>query len=115
MAKEGRNERGQFTKGNKEGKRFRSSDGSATEAQLRSSEAQVQNRIVADALRRALLEKDPDTGELAIVTIAKKTVLRTKGQGSPGDLRVMADILGELTQKVDLNGEIDLNFKFGGE
>ena len=111
MAKEGRDEKGRFKKGNKLG----ISTEVARERQLQAAESRKDNRIVADALRRALLEKDPDTGELAIVTIAKKTVLRTKGQGSPGDLRVMADILGELTQKVDLNGEIDLNFKFGGE
>ena len=111
MAKEGRDDKGRFKKGNKLG----ISTEVARERQLQAAESRKDNRIVADALRRALLEKDPDTGELAIVTIAKKTVLRTKGQGSPGDLRVMADILGELTQKVDLNGEIDLNFKFGGE
>ena len=111
MAKEGRDEKGRFKKGNKLG----ISTEVARERQLQAAESRKDNRIVADALRRALLEKDPDTGELAIVTIAKKTVSRTKGQGSPGDLRVMADILGELTQKVDLNGEIDLAFKFGGE
>ena len=110
-----RDKRGRFKKGHTPDGAKPFNEGTAKEMQLRSAEARSENRIVADALRRALLEKDPDTGELAIATIAKKTVSRTKGQGSPGDLRVMADILGELTQKVDLNGEIDLNFKFGGE
>ena len=111
MAKEGRDEKGRFKKGNKLG----ITTEVARERQLQAAESRKENRIVADALRRALLSTDKETGELAIVTIARKTVERTKGQGSPGDLRVMADILGELTQKVDLNGEIDLNFKFGGE
>lgn len=113
MAKEGRDEKGRFQKGNKAGKRFRSDDGSATEAQRNSSEAQVQNRIVADALRRALLGRDPDTGDPMIKSIVEGVTARTKKNGSFGDLRVAADILGELEQKNGTNLNIQLQFKFG--
>ena len=113
MAKEGRDEKGRFQKGNKAGKRFRSDDGSATEAQRNSSEAQVQNRIVADALRRALLGKDPDTGNPMIESIVKGAAERARKGGTFSDVRVAADILGELEQKIDHSGSIELSFKFG--
>lgn len=48
--------------------------------------------------------KDPETGDPYIVAIATKTVERMKGQGGIGDLRVAADILGELEQKVTHEG-----------
>lgn len=115
MAKEGRNEKGQFVNGNKEGRRFRSDDGSATEMQLRSSEAQVQNRLVAEALRRALLGKDPDTGDPMIKSIVDGVTSRSRKTGTFGDLRIAADILGELEQKVTENVNMELKFKFGGE
>lgn len=115
MAKEGRNEKGQFVKGNKEGKRFRSCDGSATDAQLRSSEAQVQNRIVADAIRRAILGKNKATGNPVIDDLVTSTLERMQKGGSMGDLRAMADVLGELEQKVTENITMEMKFKFGDE
>ncbi len=83
--------------------------------QLRSAEARKENRIVADALRRALTGKDPDTGDPYIVAIANKTVERMNKQGGIGDLRVAADILGELEQKVTENITMEMKFKFGDE
>ena len=108
MAKEGRDEKGRYIKGhgpiNKE---------VAKDYQLKSAEARKDNRIVADALRRALLGKDPDTGNPMIVSIVENTLKRTNKGGNMGDLRVAADILGELEQKIDHSGSIELSFKFG--
>ena len=73
----------------------------------------MENHIVADALRRALLGKDPDTGNPMIVSIVENTLKRTNKGGTMGDLRVAADILGELEQKIDHSGSIELSFKFG--
>lgn len=109
MAKEGRDDKGRFVKGNTHG----ISTESAREMQKKSSAKQVENHIVADALRRALLGKDPDTGNPMIVSIVENTLKRTNKGGSMGDLRVAADILGELEQKIDHSGSIELSFKFG--
>lgn len=115
MAKEGRNEKGQFVKGRRPpvGNQFSESD--AREMQLRSAESRSGNRIVADALRRALLGKDPDTGDPMIKSIVDGVTSRSKKTGTFGDLRVAADILGELEQKVTENVNIELKFKFGDE
>ena len=113
MAKEGRDAKGRFVKGvtPKGAKPF--CEGTAKEMQKRSSAKQVENHIVADALRRALLGKDPDTGNPMIVSIVENTLKRTNKGGNMGDLRVAADILGELEQKIDHSGSIELSFKFG--
>ena len=114
MAKN-RDERGRFVKGvTPEGaKPF--SEGVAKEMQLRSAEARSENAIVANAIRRAILGKDPDTGNPVIDELVGNTISRMTKQGSMCDLRAMADVLGELEQKVNLSGEMNHTFKFGDE
>ena len=112
MAKN-RDEKGRFIPGvTPEGaKPF--NEGTAKEMQSRSAEARKDNRIVADALRRALLGKDPDTGNPMIESIVKGAAERARKGGTFSDVRVAADILGELEQKIDHSGSIELVFKFG--
>lgn len=99
MAKEGRDEKGRYIKGhgpiNKD---------TAREMQLRSAEARKENRLMADAVQRALLRKHKETGNPVIDEVVEKIVDRLEQQGSTGDLRVLADIMGELTQKVQHEG-----------
>ena len=109
MAKEGRDDKGRFVKGNTLG----ITTDVARERQLKAAEVRKDNRIVADTLRRALLGKDPDTGNPMIVSLVENTLKRTNKGGTMGDLRVAADILGELEQKIDHSGSIELSFKFG--
>ena len=109
MAKEGRDEKGRFVKGNTLG----ITTEVARERQLKSAEVRKDNHLVADTLRRALLGKDPDTGNPMIVSIVENTLKRTNKGGNMGDRRVAADILGELEQKIDHSGSIELSFKFG--
>ena len=85
----------------------------AREYQKKSAEVRKENRIVADTLRRALLGNDPETGNPMIVSLVENTLKRTNKGGTMGDLRVAADILGELEQKIDHSGSIELSFKFG--
>ena len=85
----------------------------ARDYQKKSAEARKENRIVADTLRRALLGNDPETGNPMIVSLVENTLKRTNKGGTMGDLRVAADILGELEQKIDHSGSIELSFKFG--
>ena len=114
MAKN-RDERGRFVKGVTPEGAIPFSEGNAKEMQLRSAEARSENAIVANAIRRAILGKDPDTGNPMIEELVNNTISRMKRQGSMGDLRTMADVLGELEQKVNLTGEVDFTFKFGDE
>lgn len=114
MAKN-RDERGRFVKGVTPEGAIPFSEGNAKEMQLRSAEARSENAIVANAIRRAILGRDPDTGNPMIDELVSNTISRMKRQGSMGDLRTMADVLGELEQKVNLTGEVDFTFKFGDE
>ena len=114
MAKN-RDERGRFVKGVTPEGAIPFSEGNAKEMQLRSAEARSENAIVANAIRRAILGRDPETGNPVIDEVVGNTVSRMKRQGSMGDLRAMADVLGELEQKLNLTGEMNHTFKFGDE
>ena len=114
MAKEGRNEKGQFLPGRKPPVGRQSlSTGVAREMQERSAEERVRNGIVSKAVRDCLNGKDPETGDKMINALVKSIVKRMVERGSAGDLRALADIMGELEQKVEVSGDIDFKFKFG--
>lgn len=110
MAKEGRDEKGRYIKGHgpitKE---------IARERQKQAAEARKENRLIASALQRALLRPDKQTGNPAIDCIVEKVVERLTQGGGTGDLRTMADVLGELEKKVSQDINMDFTFKFGDE
>jgi hypothetical protein len=114
MAKE-RDNKGRFVKGQKPPVGNPISEGTAREMQLRSAEARKDNRIVADAIRRAILGKNKETGNPVIDDLVNNTLERMQKGGSMGDLRAMADVLGELEQKVTENITMEMKFKFGDE
>lgn len=116
MAKEGRDEKGRFKKGAKNipGHRFTKSN--AREMANRANEARREQKTLAEALRIALGNPDPDCPALSMLdSITLGAIEQMRKNKNIAEVRVLADVLGELTQKVDLNGEIDLAFKFGGE
>ena len=111
MAKEGRDSKGRFVKGNTIG----ISTEIARERQLQAAEARKENRLIASALQRALLRQDKETGNPAIDNIVEGVVERVQKNGGTGDLRTMADVLGELEKKVSQDINMDFTFKFGDE
>ena len=111
MAKEGRDSKGRFVKGNTIG----ISTELARERQLQAAEARKENRLIASALQRALLRQDKQTGNPAIDNIVEGVVERVQKTGGTGDLRTMADVLGELEKKVSQDINMDFTFKFGDE
>ena len=111
MAKEGRDSKGRFVKGNTIG----ITTDVARERQLQAAEARKENRLIASALQRALLRPDKQTGNPAIDGIVEKVVERLTQAGGTGDLRTMADVLGELEKKVSQDINMDFTFKFGDE
>lgn len=119
MAKEGRDERGRFIKGHSGNPDQRFSGERAQEAGRRSqevqAEARVRNGIIAQALARALMGKNPNTGNRMLDDLIEKTIERTLDRGCAADLRTLADVLGELEQKVEVSGDVNFNFKFGDQ
>lgn len=114
MAKN-RDDKGRFVKGVTPEGAVPFSERTAKEMQLRSAEARKDNRIVADAIRRAILGKNKETGNPVIDDLVTSTLERMQKGGSMGDLRAMADVLGELEQKVTENITMEMKFKFGDE
>ena len=45
--------------------------------------------------------------------LIEKTIERTLDRGGAADLRTLADVLGELEQKVEVTGDMNFTFKFG--
>ena len=115
MAKEGRDEKGRFIPGVVPAGSTPFSAGVAKEMQKKSAEARKDNRIVTTALRDALLSKDPESGDPTIVAIVRSVTGRLTKDGRAADLHVIADTLGELQQKVHVDGDIEITCKFGDE
>jgi hypothetical protein len=116
MAKEGRDENGRFKKGVSGNPSHRFNAETAQEAGRRSQEAQREKKTIADALRAALYAPDPENPKQTMIeSITGGAIGQMNRNKNIAEVRTLADILGELTQKVDVNGEIDLAFKFGGE
>lgn len=115
MANEERDEKGRFVKGVTPTGAIPFNEGIAKEMQKKSAEARKDNRIVATALRDALLSKDPESGDPTIVAIVRSVTGRLTKDGRAADLHVIADTLGELQQKVHVDGDIEITCKFGDE
>ena len=111
MAQEGRDDKGRFIEGNKLG----ITTDVARERQLAAAAARKENRIVATALRDALLSEDPETGDPTIVTIVKTVTGRLTKDGRAADLHILAGTLGELEQKIQVEGDLEITCKFGDE
>ena len=98
-----RDKKGRFTKGNTEGKQFRSSDGVAAAMQARSAEARKQNKTLREALREALME-DGGGGYTKMEILARKAMENHRsGKLSFRDLSYLATIIGEANINVTLD------------
>lgn len=115
MVKE-RDERGRWIKGVTPKGAVPFNEVTAKEAGRRSQEVQRKNKTVAEALRIAMYEPDPDNpGQTMLESITGGAIAQMLKNKNISEVRVLADVLGELAQKVDVNGQLDVNFKFGGE
>lgn len=86
----------------------------ARAAQKKGVETKRRRKSIAEALRIAL--EQPSTehpGLTQLEEIALGAVKKMKETQSISDVRIAADILGELEQKVQVDGEVDWHFKFG--
>ena len=88
----------------------------AKEAGRRSQEVQREKRTVAEALRVAMYEPDPDNpGRTMLDSITGGAISQRIKNKNIAEVRVLADVLGELSQKIDHSVDLNVNFKFGGE
>lgn len=116
MAKEGRDEKGRFVKGGKDNPGRRFTDRNATEMAQRSADVRREKRTVAESLRVAMYEPDPDNpGQTMLDSITGGAISQMIKNKNIAEVRVLADVLGELSQKIDHSVDLNVNFKFGGE
>ena len=76
----------------------------ATKAGIASGAARRERRTIAEALRLVLAEQANADGLSRQEAIVAKVVKRLYDEGDIRDLKVLADILGESVQTIDLKG-----------
>lgn len=102
-----RNEKGQFTPGNKEGVKITATDGMAAEMGRKGGvekAARTKDRkTLRELLKEELDEKDERTGLTRGQLLIKKAMANhAKGKLSFKDLKDLADLLGESIQNVSV-------------
>ena len=113
MAKE-RDERGRWVKGVTPKGAVPFNEVTAKEAGRRSQQVQREKKTIADALRVAMYEPDPDNPkQTRLDAITGGAISQMMKNKNIVEIRVLADVLGELEQKIDHTGSIELSFKFG--
>lgn len=107
-----RDSKGRFIKGNTEGIPFPKGDAQrelARQGGLASGEAKKEKRLLKEVLRDILLEKvdmTDATGQRVSMTkqeiIVQNVLNRMQKKGTPKDLKIIAEILGEMEINVNL-------------
>lgn len=98
----GRDEKGRFQKGNKEG----FSTETARDMQLKSASTRKENRTIADVLRRQLMEKAASGSPMTKLEylVAKALENHSRGSLSLKDLTYLQRLLGEDVLNINTNG-----------
>ena len=83
---------------------------------IASGKERRRRKAVADALRAALDRKAKDgTDRTMLDEITEKAIDSLAGKPSMQDLRILADTLGELTQNIHQDVDMEITCKFGDE
>lgn len=115
MAKE-RDEKGRFVPGVGGDPAHRFHSGNAVEMARRSNEKQKEKKTIAEALRVAMYEPDPDNpGQTMLDSITGGAIAQMRMNKNISEVRILADVLGELEKKVTENINMEMKFKFGDE
>ena len=105
MAERKRNEKGQFVKGNKEGHRFTREEASAAGKKgcIKSNEVQRRNKLLKEELRAILNEETTaGSGVTKMQAVIQNVLKNTLSKGKALDLKILAEILGEMEINVNL-------------
>ena len=119
MAERQRNEKGQFVKGTKEGHRFKTSE-EAREAgkkgAVKSNEVQRRNKLLKEELRDILNEEtSKGSGVTKMQAVIQNVLKNTLSKGKALDLKILAEVLGEMEINVNLNQSEKPRIVFGQE
>lgn len=101
-----RDSKGRFVKGCTEGKPYRKpiTKENASEYGKRSQEAQKRKRLLKEELRDILLEETtPGSGMTKMQSLIHNVLKNTLSKGRPLDLKILAEVLGEMEVNVNLN------------
>lgn len=76
----------------------------ASKGGIASGKARRERKTLADALRKVLEENAGDSGLTRREAIAAKVLKRLYEEGDIRDVKVLAEILGEVKQTIDIPG-----------
>ncbi len=106
MAERQRNEKGQFVKKNKEGNRFTKENAReiGRRGAEKSNEVQKRNKLLKEELRAILNEETTaGSGVTKMQAVIQNVLKNTLSKGRALDLKILAEVLGEMEINVNLN------------
>lgn len=107
MAERQRDDKGRFVKGNNEGIPFPKGKAQAETARqggLASVKAKREKKLLKEELRDILLEETtPGSGMTKMQSLIHNVLKNTLSKGRPLDLKILAEVLGEMEINVNLN------------
>ena len=119
MAERQRNEKGQFVKGTKEGNRFKPGENASTAGRngaIKSLEAKQRNKLLKEELRDILNEETAKgSGVTKMQAVIQNVLKNTLSKGKALDLKILAEVLGEMEINVNLNQSEKPRIVFGQE
>ena len=107
MGERQRNEKGQFVKGTKEGHRFKTREEASAAGKkgcIKSNEVQRRNKLLKEELRAILNEETTaGSGVTKMQAVIQNVLKNTLSKGRALDLKILAEVLGEMEINVNLN------------
>ena len=107
MAERQRNEKGQFVKGTKEGHRFKAgveASEAGRKGAEKSNDVQRKNKLLKEELRAILNEETTaGSGVTKMQAVIQNVLKNTLSKGRALDLKILAEVLGEMEINVNLN------------
>ena len=102
-----RDSKGRFIKGNQEGKKFKPSKEQtelARQGGYARQEQRRQNKLLKEELRDILNEETTKgSGVTKMQAVIQNVLKNTLSKGKPLDLKILAEVLGEMEINVNLN------------
>ena len=106
MGERQRNEKGQFVKGTKEGHRFTTREEASAAGKkgaAKSNDVQRKNRLLKEELRAILNEETTaGSGVTKMQAVIQNVLKNTLSKGTAKDLKILAEVLGEMEINVNL-------------
>ena len=119
MAERKRNEKGQFVKGTTEGHRFKTREEASAAGKkgaAKSNAVQARNKLLKEELRAILNEETTaGSGVTKMQAVIQNVLKNTLSRGRALDLKILAEVLGEMEINVNLNQTEKPRIVFGDD